>query len=191
MSDNQCKPNKDFMRNIVNNVLSELSVKIPVNVSEEIRKRIGYAEAKYKFSIYGGNPIKIKDYLLSEEWNDLVSFVKSLHLNDILKSILDRLYNEYNQSCPQVAEIAKNISDNLSMPQENKKENISIDNIINSLKLEGYQVESMENEVTFKDGNVLVRISLANGLFTYTICKDGKAQNLDSIIARVNKVKEI
>jgi hypothetical protein len=179
------------MRNIVNNVLSELSVKIPVNVSEEIRKRIGYAEAKYKFSIYGGNPIKIKDYLLSEEWNDLVSFVKSLHLNDILKSILDRLYNEYNQSCPQVAEIAKNISDNLSMPQENKKENISIDNIINSLKLEGYQVESMENEVTFKDGNVLVRISLANGLFTYTICKDGKAQNLDSIIARVNKVKEI
>ncbi|AFZ70244.1 hypothetical protein Calag_0478 [Caldisphaera lagunensis DSM 15908] len=187
---NNCKPNKDFMRNIVNIVVSEYSGKISSNVVEDIKKRLGYAEAKYKFSIYGGNPLKIIDYLKSEDWNDLVSYVKSIHVEDLLKSILERLYNEYKNNCQEVSEFAKNLSESLNSNQE-KKDNISFESIVNSLKLYGYQPEVMEKEVMFKDGNVSVRILLNDGSLSYTICKEGKAQNLDSIMQRTNKIKEI
>jgi hypothetical protein len=190
LSNNECRPTKDFIRNIVNNVVSDYSSKISSNIIEEIKKKIGYAEAKYKFSIYGGDPQKIINYLQSEEWSDLVSYTRSLHIEDILKTILERLYNEYKNSCGNVAEFAKNLSDSFNLSQE-KRENISLDSIINSLKLYGYQPEVMENEVSFKDGNVNVRIIVANGSLSYIVCKEGKAQNLDTIMARTNKIKEI
>ena len=178
------------MRNIVNIVISEYSGKVSSTVIEDLKKRMGYAEAKYKFSIYGGNPLKIIDYLESEDWNDLVSFVKSIHIEDLLKAILERLYVEYKNNCQEVSELAKNLSESLSSNEE-RKDSISFESIVNSLKLYGYQPELMDKEVLFRDGNVSVRIVLTDGSLSYTICKEGKAQNLDSIMQRTNKIKEI
>lgn len=188
---NQCMPTKDFLRNIVNNLLSENSEKIPSNVLEEIKKRIGYAEAKYKFSIYNGDPRRIIQYLQSDDWEGLVAYLRSFNLHEILKLILERLSNEYSSSCPEVTEVAKKVMADISLVKETQRERITIDIVTNFLKMNGYQTEILENGVLFKDGDIDVKIVIKNGMLSYTMCKEGKARNLDSIIARVNKIKEI
>jgi len=95
----------DFLRNIVNPKLSKY-VKTGGEIAkyvEEIRKRILEAENKYGFSIYGGDPEKLKDYLLSDDFKLIVKLFKSANSLSILEEILIEAKSKYSD-LPSVVE---------------------------------------------------------------------------------------
>lgn len=87
----------DFIRHIVNPVLSEI-VRDKHDLAgavDEIRRFFANAEIKYGFSIYGGDPVKLCDYLSSSDFKILVNLFKSINSFDNLLEILKRARNSY------------------------------------------------------------------------------------------------
>ncbi len=95
----------DFLRQIVNAKLAEAVKKNKniVLIIDEVRKLIAKAENKYHFSIYGGNPEKLVDYLDSEDFELLVNVFKSGNAVDVLIDILDETRKNYG-SIPGLSE---------------------------------------------------------------------------------------
>ena len=50
-----CNPTKDFLRHIANPIISLNTGKLALSVVDDIKKRLGRAEDKYRFSIYNGD----------------------------------------------------------------------------------------------------------------------------------------
>jgi len=88
---------QDFIRHIVNPVLSELLKHRNelVSVVDEIRRFLANAESKYGFSIYGENPVKLCEYLGSNDFKILVNLFKSVNALDALIEILRRTRRSY------------------------------------------------------------------------------------------------
>lgn len=186
----QCSPDKDFLRHIVNRVLSDYADKVPANVIEDIRKHIGRAEDKYRFTVFGGYPKRIIDYLDSEEWRDLVEYMRNLHMEWILRTILDRLAEEYRQACPQVARRAEEAISRLESRDEERK--LDRDTVYRSLRYAGYKVDlAKDGSIEVTETNIKVRIEIANGKIHYTICKDGTATTLEAVLTRIEKIREL
>lgn len=88
----------DFVRHIVNPVLSK-RIKDRgqlVGVVDEIRRLIIDAEEKYGFSVYGGDVVKLCDYLTSVDFKILVDIFKSADLMGVLVEIMDTARGEYS-----------------------------------------------------------------------------------------------
>jgi len=108
----------DFLRNIVNPKLSKY-VKTSGEIAkyvEEIRKRILETENKYGFSIYGGDPEKLKDYLLSEDFKLIMKLFKSANSLSILEEILVEAKNRYSD-LPNVVEAVDRVLEMLKHKQ--------------------------------------------------------------------------
>ncbi|MCE4601834.1 MAG: hypothetical protein F7B18_01480 [Desulfurococcales archaeon] len=186
----QCSPDKDFLRHIVNRVLADYAEKVPSNVIDDIRKHIGRAEDRYRFTIFGGDPRKLAEYLDSEEWSDLMEYLKNLHMEWILKAVLEKLAEEYRQSCPQIA--SKAIDSISKMESRGEERKLDRDTVYRSLKYAGYRVEiAKDGSIEVTETNIKVRIEVSNGKIHYTICKDGTATTLDAILTRIEKLREL
>ncbi len=87
----QRKP--DFLRQIVNRILAE--ERLTPQLIDEVRKRIGYAEEKYKFSTFGGDVSKLAEYMKSREFDELITVFKSGNALPVLKKILEVAKEKY------------------------------------------------------------------------------------------------
>ena len=194
MAEGGCEPSKDFLRHIANKVISENTAKIPLPVINDIRKALGRAEDKYKFSIFGGNPLTLKDYLSSQEFQDLVELLRVHNLTWVIEKILEGLLEEYRESCPEVAEAAKRALEEIRRsPRERRdRERVDLDIMYRMLKLHGYKVErSEEGYLIVDEPGIRMRVSVANGVVEYQICKLGRAQTLEAVLAKLEKIREI
>ncbi len=190
----ECRASKDFLRHIANRVIAKNTAKIPLPVVSDIRKALGRAEDKFKFSVFGGDPSRLVDYLDSSEFQDLVELLRAHQLEWVLIEILEELAREYEDSCPLVAERARSAADEIKRnPAERlKKEALDLDYIYRSLKVRGYKVEkSEEGYITLEEPGLNARIRVADGVIEYHICRQGRAHSLEAVIAKIEKILEI
>ncbi len=103
----------DFLRHIVNTMLSELVVKRReiLGIMDEARKLIAKAENKYRFSSFGGNPEKLADYISSDEFKLVIDLFKSVNAVDVLIEILEKTRKYYNDLPVVVEAINKRIEE--------------------------------------------------------------------------------
>ncbi len=190
----ECYVKKDFIRNIANKILAEALEKIPASAMSELRKQLGRAEDKYRFTVYGGDPRNLVKYLESNDWRELVEYAEKSNILWVLEKILAKLIEEYNNTCPEVVEHARKELKKLQDKTSGKKtEDISIDVIYRTLKFAGYKVEYIDAEdaVEVKEPYLTVRIYVKEGKIEYTICKSGKAPTLEGIMVKINKIREL
>jgi hypothetical protein len=95
----------DFLRHIVNRVLAEKK-DLPRQVDSDVRKFVGRAEDKYRFSIYGGDPARLAEYLMSPDFEDLINLLKGAGLLDVVEEILKRTIEHY-RDYPEVVRAAE------------------------------------------------------------------------------------
>jgi ElaB/YqjD/DUF883 family membrane-anchored ribosome-binding protein len=102
----------DFLRHIVNRKLSELSSRYKglLNHTDEIRKLIALAEAKYKFSSFGGDPENLAKYLLSEDFDLVINSFKAANALNALRNILEEAKKAYSDLPAVVDAIDKVLS---------------------------------------------------------------------------------
>ena len=115
----------DFLRQIVNVVLAESN--LPPQVMNDIKKMIARAEDKYRFSVFGGDVRKLKDYFESPEFEDLINVVKSAHTDkvkalEVLLKILEKAKEAYKDYPDIVAVIEKKIEEVKRILEEREKE---------------------------------------------------------------------
>ncbi|MEM0373220.1 MAG: hypothetical protein QXV69_00545 [Sulfolobaceae archaeon] len=79
----------DFLRHIVSKILTPNSMDI--KRLEDARRLLAKAEAKYKFSSYGGDPSKLADYLKSPDFIELVIVIGI----DLAEKLLLTIMNTY------------------------------------------------------------------------------------------------
>ncbi|MEB3817009.1 MAG: hypothetical protein LRS46_03610 [Desulfurococcales archaeon] len=190
----ECEPTKDFLRHIANKVIAENTAKIPLPVVGDIRKALARAEDKYKFTIFGGNPLKLLDYFDSSEFQELIEMLKSHQLEWVLVEILKRLSEDYKERCPPVARRAAELVEEIrrSPVEKARKEAMDLDFIYRSLKIRGYKVEkNEEGYIVLEEPGVKARIKVGGGVIEYNICREGRAHTLDAVIAKIEKISEI
>jgi len=90
----------DFLRHIVNYVLSSRT-DIPRQVVDEVRSKVEKAEEKYNFSAFGGNIVKLADYIKSSDFNDLIKTLKTFGYLQVLIDIL-KLAKEKYSDIPEI-----------------------------------------------------------------------------------------
>ncbi len=189
--DAACRPTKDFIRNIANHVLSEAAGKLPLNVFNEIKNRIARAEDKYRFTIYGGDPRRLVDYLDSDEWRELAAYAKNLNADWVLARILEKLIDEYKESCPIVSEKAREVLDKLRA-EKRERHRIAPEAVMRMLKMHGYKAELREDKTIYVEGtNFSVEIEVVDGILRYKLCRIGRADSVESIEAKIEKIREI
>ena len=93
----------DFLRHIVNRVLAESG--LSPQLIDDVRKRIAYAEERYKFSAFGGDVKRLADYLRSREFDELITVFKSGNALQKLKEILEIAKQKYSDISEVVAAI--------------------------------------------------------------------------------------
>jgi hypothetical protein len=106
----------DFLRHIVNRVLAES--KLSPQLIDDVRKRIGYAEERYKFSAFGGDVRRLADFLRSREFDELITVFKSGNAVDKLYEILRIAREKYSD----VAELVPAIDEALAKVEKAMKE---------------------------------------------------------------------
>ncbi len=189
----ECKPSKDFLRHIANRVIAEYASKLPSSTVEEIRRMLGEAEDRFKFTIYGGDPYRLIAFFDSEEWRNLVVYAKNTHSEELLKAILARLGEEYSSECSVVAERAAEEAERIEKNLvERASEELSPERIARRLKLMGYRVDVGEDgAISVDDGVIKVRIKVESGVLKYVLCREASAKTLDGVLAKMEKIREI
>ncbi|HIC99549.1 MAG TPA: hypothetical protein EYP08_08005 [Pyrodictiaceae archaeon] len=121
----------DFLRQIVNPILAKYSVRLPRQVIDDVRKSIGRAEDRYKFSSYGGDIVKLADYLRSRDFDEVISIVKSADAMNILVEILETARDAYKEYPEVVKAVEERIEE---LKGKTTKEEERIDAALNVLK---------------------------------------------------------
>lgn len=105
----------DFLRHIVNPILSEYSelwrervegAKSLMQVIDEVRQLFYRAEDAYCFGIYGGDLRGLAKYLLSKDFDIVISVLKSAKATEIAEKILEEAIKKYSEY-PVVIEACK------------------------------------------------------------------------------------
>jgi len=189
-----CSARKDFLRQIVNKVISESSGKISASVMEDLKVRFTRAEDKFSFSAFGGDPRRIADFLSSEEWTDIVEYAKNVNVTWLLEAILKKLAEEYKEDCPPIANKALETLNSLK-GSTIAKEEPTLDSIVRKLKFYGFKVnvikEDEREHAEIEQPLLKVKLYVSEGKINYVMCKEGKASTIDAIIALIEKVKEL
>jgi len=190
-----CSARRDFLRQIVNKVISESSGKISASVMEDLKVRFARAEDKFSFSAFGGDPRRIADFLSSEEWADIVEYAKNVNVTWLLEAILKKLAEEYRDDCPSIASKALETLDSLSKGGAVVEEELTLDSIVRKLKFYGFKVnvikEDEREHAEIEQPLLKVKLYVSEGKINYVMCKEGKASTIDAIIALIEKVKEL
>ena len=98
------KRRPDFLRNIVNRALADST--LPRQVVEEVRQQIGRAEDRYRFHSFGGEVERLAEYLMSEDFDQLILTLKSDRSGNglrVLENILGEALQAYGDM-PRVRE---------------------------------------------------------------------------------------
>ena len=189
-----CSARKDFLRHIVNKVISESSGKISASVMEDLKVRFARAEDKFSFSAFGGDPRRIADFLSSEEWTDIVEYAKNVNVTWLLEAILKKLAEEYKEDCPPIANKALETLNSLK-GSTIAKEEPTLDSIVKKLKFHGFKVniikEDEREHAEIEQPLLKIKLYVSEGKINYVMCKEGKASTIDAIIALIEKVKEL
>ncbi len=191
MSGEQCKTRRDFTRHIVNKILAEAIEKIPASAMSELRKRFGRAEDKYRFTIYGGNVLKLIDFFRSSDWRDLVDYAKKMNVEWIIKKILEETIREYSYECPEVAEAARLELSKLEASGSKREPDLTAETLYRKLKYAGFKVEAENDEIVVEEPYLTVKLKVAGSKIEYTICKSGKTTTVESILTKIEKIKEL
>ncbi len=188
----ECRITKDPLRHVINRVLSEIARKIPVSVFNDIKKALGRAEDKYRFSIYGGNPLNLLVYLESEDFRDLVTTAYSLQVDWVIKEILEALADEYRVSCPQIAEKALEVLKSVEEGKPVGREELTPETVYRRLRLMGFNPEMDESgAIRFEAPGASVTLTVKDGMIHYTICKKGKVHTVEGLTIKLEKIGEI
>jgi hypothetical protein len=189
-----CSARRDFLRQIVNKVISESSGRISASVMEDLKVRFARAEDKFSFSAFGGDPRRIADFLSSEEWADIVEYAKNVNVTWLLEAILKKLAEEYKEDCPPIANKALETLNSLK-GSTIAKEEPTLDSIVRKLKFYGFKVnvikEDEREHAEIEQPLLKVKLYVSEGKINYVMCKEGKASTIDAIIALIEKVKEL
>ena len=194
MSSEECKVERDFLRQIADKVFAEALSRVPMSIVSELRKRLSRLEDTYDFSKFGGRPERLAEALSSQEWSDIVEYAEKSNVLWIIRKILEKAAESYRDGCPRVYERIRQELDRLARREARSEgEEITLDVIYRGLKVRGYRVEYSENkdEVIIDEGTIEARISVSDGMLSYEICKRGKATTLEGVIAKINKIREI
>jgi len=187
-----CRIDRDPLRHVINRVLSETAKKIPVSVFNDIKKALGRAEDKFRFSIYGGNPLNIVSYLESEDFRDLVNTAYSLQVDWVIKEILAALVDEYRVSCRRIAEKAEEALKQVEEGKPAAREELTPEAVYRRLRLMGFNAEMDEaGVVRFESSGTSVTLTLKEGMIHYTICRKGKVHTIEGLILRIEKLGEL
>ncbi|MEB3845315.1 MAG: hypothetical protein LRS48_06545 [Desulfurococcales archaeon] len=192
MAGKECNVQVDFTRHIVNKILSENIEKIPASALSELRKRLGRAEDKYRYSIYGGDPSRLHDFLKSQDWRDLEDYAEKMNIEWVLIAILKRAYEKYKDACPSLAEAIRIELDRLeNKAKGGKGEEITAEAVYRKLKFEGYKVDMNNDTIIINEPFLTAELRVVGGRIEYTICRKGKAGTLDAVLAKIEKIKEL
>ncbi len=187
-----CTTRRDFLRHIVNRVISESSARIPVSVIDDFKNKFARAEDKFGFSVFGGDPRKIVDFLSSEEWADIVDYARTTNTLWLLEAILRRAAEEYKQDCPVVASKVSEALEALGKGVAVVESETSFDVVVRKLKLHGLKVEVKEGECAEVEQPLMkVKLCVSEGRINYTICKEGKVSTVEALLTVMQKIREI
>lgn len=188
-----CNSGRDFLRHIVNHVLSDIADRIPMSVFNEIRGRFAKAEESFKFTRFGGSPERLKDYFGSEEFHDLLSYARAMNVEWVIQRVLEVAVEEYKDSCPAVAGKAEEVLMRLKESvKESEKPKLSAEVVYRTFKMKGYKVSLRDDNVVFIEGsNFTVTLKVSESSITYTICREGKATGAGQIEAKIEKIREL
>ena len=188
-----CSARRDFLRQIVNKVVSESSGKISASVMEDFKVRFARAEDKFSFSVFGGDPRRIADFLSSEEWADIVEYAKNVNVTWLLEAILKKLAEEYKEDCPPIANKALETLNSLK-GSTIAKEEPTLDSIVRKLKFYGFKVnvikEDEREHAEIEQPLLKVKLYVSEGKINYVMCREGKVSTVDALIALMEKVRE-
>jgi hypothetical protein len=188
-----CSARRDFLRQIVNKVISESSGRISASVMEDLKVRFARAEDKFSFSAFGGDPRRIADFLSSEEWADIVEYAKNVNVIWLLEAILKKLTEEYKDDCPPIASKALETLDSLK-GSTIAKEEPTLDSIVRKLKFYGFKVnvikEDEREHAEIEQPLLKVKLYVSEGKINYVMCREGKVSTVDALIALMEKVRE-
>jgi len=189
-----CSARKDFLRHIVNKVISESSGKISASVMEDLKVRFARAEDKFSFSAFGGDPRRIADFLSSEEWTDIVEYSKNVNVTWLLEAILKKLAEEYKEDCPPIANKALETLNSLSKGSTVAKEEPTLDSIVKKLKFHGFKVNVIKEDgreyAEIEQPLLKVKLYVSEGRINYVMCREGKVSTVDALITLMEKVRE-
>jgi hypothetical protein len=189
-----CSARRDFLRQIVNKVISESSGKISASVMEDLKVRFTRAEDKFSFSAFGGDPRRIADFLSSEEWTDIVEYAKNVNVTWLLEAILKKLAEEYKDDCPPIANKALETLNSLSKESLVVEEELTLDSIVRKLKFYGFKVnvikEDEREHAEIEQPLLKVKLYVSEGKINYVMCREGKVSTVDALIALMEKVRE-
>ncbi len=188
-----CSARKDFLRQIVNKVISESSGKISASVMEDFKVRFARAEDKFNFSAFGGDPRRIADFLSSEEWTDIVEYAKNVNATWLLEAILKKLAEEYKEDCPPIANKALETLNSLK-GSTIAKEEPTLDSIVKKLKFHGFKVNIIKEDgreyAEIEQPLLKVKLYVSEGRINYVMCREGKVSTVDALITLMEKVRE-
>jgi hypothetical protein len=190
-----CSARRDFLRQIVNKVISESSGRISVSVMEDLKVKFARAEDKFGFSVFGGDPRRVADFLSSEDWADIVEYARNVNVLWLLEAILRRLAEEYRDECSVVADKALEALDSLGKGQVVVGEELTLDSVVRRLKFYGFKVNVVKEDgreyVEVEQPLLKVKLYVSDGRINYVMCKEGKVPTVDALIALMGKVREL
>jgi len=190
-----CSAKRDFLRQIVNKVISESSGRISINVMEDLKVKFARAEDKFGFSVFGGDPRRVADFLSSEDWADIVEYARNVNVLWLLEAILRRLAEEYRDECSVVADKALEALDSLGKGQVVVGEELTLDSVVRRLKFYGFKVNVVKEDereyVEVEQPLLKVKLYVSDGRINYVMCKEGKVPTVDALIALMGKVREL
>jgi len=174
-SDGACRVRRDFLRHIAMPVIAEQASRYPPPVIEDAKKWLANAENKYRFSIYGGDPRRIAEFLASEDWSDFVASLRGSKAEDLAVAILERLIREYGEGCPEVAEAAQRALERLRRGVEETLDPSLVASLLQSRLGAAFKVEvdrDGEIRIVNSELGVQARVKVKGSSVKAVVCRE-------------------
>ncbi len=175
MGDKACRVRKDFLRHIAMPVIAEQASRYPPPVVEDAKKWLANAENKYKFSVYGGDPKRIAEFLASEDWRDFLASLRGSKAEDLAVTILERLIKEYRDGCPEVSEAAQRALEKLKRGETEALDPSLVASILQSRLGPAFKVEvdkDGEIRVSNSELGVVARVRVRGSTVKAVVCRE-------------------
>ncbi|ADI31412.1 hypothetical protein [Staphylothermus hellenicus] len=190
----------DFLRHIVNTKLSELSHKYRELAGhlDEVRKEISKAEPKYEFSSFGGNPENLANYLLSDDFNLLISSFKAANAIKVLEEILVEAKKAYSE-LPNVVKAIDTVLEKIRESEKGaaivshtslKDLALKIENILKELKIKA-DIKTRDNDIVLSipnKGSIVIKPYEANLETIISITTKIKPEKLEEILKKASEI---
>ncbi|ABN69631.1 hypothetical protein Smar_0523 [Staphylothermus marinus F1] len=190
----------DFLRHIVNTKLSELTRKYRELTGhiDEIRKEISKAESKYGFSSFGGNPENLANYLLSDDFNLIISSFKAANSLKALEEILVEAKKAYSE-LPNVVKAIDMVLEKLRASEKGatmvshaslKDLASKIGNILKELRIKA-EVKIRDNDIVLSipdKGSIVIKPYEASLETIISITIKTKPEKLEELLKKASEI---